>query len=247
MWPSWEQTLLVFGAAVLEGAVGFDFGLVATPALGSLLGVRQAVLLLSLPNLSLMAVRMAGGGVPAAPLRRIMGFIGAGGLGTAVGVAALISSPPVVLKWAAGILVLLWVGYSLSRFRVQFDLRDETFFAYIAGFLAGGLTGFSHAGGTMVFMYLDSLGLSRIRLVKLMSLCALVFATVQVAALGGTASLTPPEAMRSAIAILPALAGYLLGRVLRGRFSPSLGYAAGLGIMAAAAASLLAFGPSGWE
>ena len=29
MWPAWEHTLLIFAAGLLEGAVGFDFGLIA--------------------------------------------------------------------------------------------------------------------------------------------------------------------------------------------------------------------------
>ena len=57
MWPAWEHTLLIFAAGLLEGAVGFDFGLIATPALGAAVGVRNAVVLLCLPGLSLSAVR----------------------------------------------------------------------------------------------------------------------------------------------------------------------------------------------
>ena len=86
MWPSWDITFLIFAAAFLEGAAGFDFGLVATPALASLIGVRDSVLTLSLPNLILMAIRAIGGGVPAPSLRRLMPYLGAGAAGAAVGV-----------------------------------------------------------------------------------------------------------------------------------------------------------------
>lgn len=247
MWPSWEITLLVFAAALLEGAAGFDFGLVATPALASLVGVRDSVLTLCLPNLVLMAIRALGSGVPSASLRRLMPFLGAGAAGAAVGVLALLSSPPTFLKWSVGGVVLLWAAYGASRQRIQLDMRDETFFTYLAGFFAGGLGGFSFAGGPLSVIYLDSTGAGRARMMRLMYTCALAFASVQVAMLSGAGALGPAESARSAMAALPAVAGFLLGRMLRGRLPPALGYAGGLGLMIAAAIALLAFGPSGWE
>lgn len=231
----------------MEGAAGFDFGLLAAPALGALLGARDAVLTLSLPNLALLAVRAIGGGVPAASLKRLMPFLGAGAAGAALGALVLASSPPAFLKWSMGVLVLLFAAYALSLRRIQLDMRDETFFTWLAGFFAGGLSGFSFCGGPLSVVYFDSAGVGRARMMRLACASALAFALVQTAALGGAGALGPSEAARSAAAIPPALAGFLAGRLLRGRFPPALGYAGGLGLMTAAALALLAFGPSGWE
>ncbi len=247
MWPSWEITLLVFAAAFLEGAAGFDFGLVATPALGALLGVRDSVLLLSLPNLVLTAMRAIGGGVPFASLRRFVPFLGAGAAGAALGVLTLLAGPPTFLKWSVGVLVLLFAAYSISRQRVQLDMRDETFFTYLAGFFSGGLSGFCFAGNAVSIIYLDSTGAGRARMMRLTYTAALVFASVQVAILSGAGALGPAESARAAVAILPAAAGFLLGRLLRGRISPALCFTGGLALMIAAALALLVFGPSGWK
>ena len=247
MWPTWDITLLVFAAAFLEGAAGIDFGLVATPALGALIGVRDSVLTLSLPNLILMAIRAIGGGVPAPSLKRLMPFLGAGAAGGAVGVLTLLSSPPTFLKWSVGVLVLLFAVYSISRQRVQLDMRDETFFTYLAGFFAGGLSGFSYAGNPVSIMYLDSTGAGRARMMRLTYTAALVFASVQIAILSGSGALGAFESARSAVSILPAVAGFLLGRLLRGRIPPALGFAGGIVLMIAAALCLLIFGPSGWK
>ncbi len=247
MWPSWDIALLIFAAALLEGAAGIDFGLAATPMLASLIGVRDSVLILSLPNLILMAIRAMGGGVPSTSLRRLMPFLGAGAVGVGAGALVLISSPPTFLKWAASVIVLLFAVYSVSRQRIQLDMRDETFFSYVAGFFAGGLSGFSFSGGALSVIYLDSLGAGRARMMRLMYTSALAFASVQVAVLSGAGALGPAESARSAVSILPAVAGFLLGRLLRGRISPALGYASGLGLMIAGAIALLVFGPSGWE
>ncbi|MCE2453874.1 MAG: sulfite exporter TauE/SafE family protein, partial [Nitrospinae bacterium] len=166
---------LVFAAAFLEGAAGIDFGLVATPALGALVGVRDSVLTLSLPNLILVAIRAIGGGIPTPSLKRLMPYLGAGAAGAAVGVLTLISSPPTFLKWSVGVLVLLFAVYSISRQRIQLDMRDETFFTYLAGFFAGGLSGFSYAGNPISIMYLDSTGAGRARMMRLTYTSALVF------------------------------------------------------------------------
>ena len=247
MWPSWDITLLVFAAAFLEGAAGIDFGLVATPALGAIIGVRDSVLTLSLPNLILVAIRAIGGGVPVPSFKRLTPFLGAGAAGAAVGTLTLISSPPTFLKWSAGVLVLLFAVYSISRQRIQLDMRDETFFTYLAGFFAGGLSGFSYAGNPVGIMYFDSTGAGRARMMRLTYTSALVFASVQIAILSGSGALGALKSTRSAASILPAVAGFLLGRLLRGRIPPAVGFAVGLGLMIAAALALLIFGPSGWR
>ncbi len=247
MWPSWEITLLVFAAAFLEGAAGIDFGLLATPALGALIGVRDAVLTLSLPNLILMAIRAIGGGVPTPSIKRLMPFLGAGAAGAAVGALTLISNPPIFLKWSVGILVLLFASYSISRIRFQLDMRDETFFTYLAGFFAGGLSSFSYAGNPISIIYLHSTGAGRARMMRLAYTGALVFASVQITILSSSGAMGALESARSAVSILPAVAGFLLGRLLRGRIPPALGFTAGLFLMIAAALALLVFGPSGWK
>jgi len=247
VWPAWEHTLLIFAAGLLEGAVGFDFGLIATPALGAAVGVRNAVVLLCLPGLSLSAVRALGGGVPGAPLRRLMPFIGAGSVGAAGGVFVLAASPPAVLTWGVGLFALACGGYSLSRLRIQLDMRDESFFAYLAGLASGLFTGAANGGGPFTVIYLDSLGLTRSRMARMMPVCAMAFTAAQVAALSGAGLLLLAPAARSAAAILPALAGFLLGKMLRGRFSPRLGYAVGLAALGGAAAALIAWGPAGWR
>ncbi len=247
MWPSWEQTLIVFAAALLEGAVGFDFGLVAAPALGSLIGVLDAVVLLSIPNLSLAVSKILGVKIPPDPVRRLMPFIGAGGLGATAGVITLIATPPIVLKWGAGLLVLLIAAYSISRLRLQLDLRDESFFAYLAGLISGWLSGLTYAGGPLTIIYLDSLQMNRSRMAKMMNISALAFAATQVAAFTGTGYLPPLLAARSLLAVFPALAGFLIGRRIRGTFSPEMGYTAGLGLMTATALALLIFGRGVWK
>ena len=74
-----------------------------------------------------------------------------------------------------------------------------------------------------------------------------MFASVQIAILSGSGALGAFESARSAVSILPAVAGFLLGRLLRGRIPPALGFAGGIVLMIAAALCLLIFGPSGWK
>jgi len=247
MWPSWEQTLIVFAAALLEGSIGFDFGLLAAPAAGALLGVRDSVILISLPNLAIASAKITGQKIPPDLIKRLMPFIGAGGVGAAAGVFTLVSAPPIILKWGLGLFVLTTTAYSFSRFRLEFDQRDETFFAYLAGLIAGWLSGLAYAGGSFIVIYLDSLGISRSRLAKMMRISALAFATVQVAMLSGTGNFLPLTAARSLLAVAPALSGFLIGRWLRGAVKPEIGYLGGLVLVIASALSLLIFGPGGWR
>lgn len=247
MWPSWEQTLIIFTAALLEGAVGFDFGLLALPAMGTLLGIRDSVILLSFPNLAIATSKVFGRKITSELLFRLIPFIGAGSMGAVFGVFTLMATPPIVLKWCVGIFVLCCAACSISKLRFQFDLKDESFFAYIVGLISGWLSGMGYAGGPLVVVYLDSLRISRTRIVRLMHISALAFAAVQVAALSGTGILLPLTAVSATLAIFPALAGFIIGRRIRGILSPEICYTIGLILMIMSALSLLLYGQEGWK
>lgn len=247
MWLSWEQFVIIFSAALLEGVAGFDFGLVAAPAMGAITGLREAVVLLALPNLGVGILRVPSWKIPQTTLWRIMSFLGAGAAGAALGVLTLMSIPPTILKWSVGILVLLWAFYSFSKFRLQLDMRDETFFAYLGGILSGWLGGLSFCGSSLTVIYLDSIGLNRLRLAKMMHVCTLTFAVIQVTTLIGTGNFPLETTARGAMAVLPAFAGFLLGSRMRGAFSPALCYITGLVLMVLSSLSLLVFGAGGWK
>ena len=122
-----------------------------------------------------------------------------------------------------------------------------SFFAYLGGALSGWLSGLAYSGVPFIVIYLDSLKINRSRMTKMMHVSVLTFAAVQVAALTGTGHLPLPAAVRAAMSVLPALAGFVLGRRIRGLLSPALGYTVGLALLVAAAISLLVFGPGGWH
>ncbi|MDA1001524.1 MAG: hypothetical protein O2807_13535, partial [bacterium] len=63
----------------------------------------------------------------------------------------------------------------------------------------------------------------------------------------GSGLLIGEAAGRSALALLPAVAGFICGRVIRSRISSIAGYTGGLALLVAAALALFIFGPGGWK
>ena len=139
--------LLVIGAAaIVKGAIGFGFPLVATPIIATVLDARTAVLVLSLASLFGnvgMAIR-GGGSWPTA--RRLAPMLVGLLVGTVGGALLLASLDAATLGLVVGLAAMAFAVVGTAKPNLAVPGRLERYLALPMG-LAGGLLG----GSTSIF------------------------------------------------------------------------------------------------
>ena len=210
----WEKSLVIFLSSIFEGAIGFDFALLAVPSLGVLIGIKPSIIFLAIPNLSLMLLRSIYVGISMTSIKKYLPFIGAGSLGTILGVISFVAFPSSFIKFFIGFIIILLAIHSISKLRVHLDMRDEIFFTYFAGFFGGWFSGISYKGSSLCVMFLDSLEIKKTELVKILYITTLFFSIVQVGALSGMGQFSNKIIIESLFGVIPAIIGFCLGRQL---------------------------------
>ncbi|MCK5746808.1 MAG: sulfite exporter TauE/SafE family protein [Oricola sp.] len=142
--------LVIFVAALLQGALGFGFALVAMPLLALMLGTQATAALVALCGCVLAALMLF-------HYRRDVHFGEAAGLilsaaaGVPLGIFILAHAPRGPLLVALGLLIAAFSLYSLLRPPAK-ELKDRRW-GFVAGFLGGILGGAYNIPGPPVILY----------------------------------------------------------------------------------------------
>src|SRR5215210_6954058 len=104
-------------AALVKGAIGFGFPTVSTPLLALFIDVKQAVVLLILPNLVMDAVQASRRGDLLITLRRFAVLVAFGAAGTFIGTRLLTVLSARTATIVLGATVLAFVALTVSRWQ----------------------------------------------------------------------------------------------------------------------------------
>ncbi|WP_459614702.1 sulfite exporter TauE/SafE family protein [Bordetella sp. 2513F-2] len=219
----WGLTALVMGtfllAGLVKGCIGLGMPTVTVGLLGLAMAPAQAAALLVVPTLITNFWQVSAGGHFLALTRRLAPLMAGIGVGVWAGTQWLAATDATYATRVLGGTLLVYAVLGLAAVRMQVPPRAEPWAGPLAGLLTGVLT-----SGTGVFVvpmvpYLQSLGLDRNQLVQGMGIC---FTAATLALAGGLlwgGALGGREAGASVLALLPALAGMMLGQWLRHRVS----------------------------
>ena len=220
--------LAFFTGGLVKGVVGLGLPTVSLALLAVTLGVKPAIALLVVPALVTNVYQAISGGALAAIVARLWPMLAAICVGAWVGAGLLVGADAGLLSALLGVLVCLYAVISLMRPRVAaVGAGHEIWLSPMVGAVNGVLTGLT---GTFVFpamLYLPALGLARDALIQAMGVTFMVSSAALGLALVAAGIDAAPEArvmtqdlaLASAIAVVPALAGQVVGRKVRARLS----------------------------
>jgi len=141
---------VIFIAAMLQGAVGFGFGLVAMPLLALMIDAPSAAALVALSSATLSASMLIRNR-KAVHFGEAAGLILAAAAGVPVGVFALAHAPRQALLIGLGFIVSFFSLVSLAQ-KTPFEIRDRRW-RFLAGFSGGVLGGAYNISGPPVVLY----------------------------------------------------------------------------------------------
>jgi uncharacterized protein len=213
--------LLIFLlAGVVKGVVGLGLPTVAMGLLSLRMPPAEAAAILLLPSFITNVWQLAEGPRLGNLVRRLWPTLLAVFVSTALAASVIASAKSAVASVALGGALLVYAAAGLRNFHIDVSPRAERWAGPIVGVVTGSVTG---ATGTFVIPavpYLAGLGLGRDELVQALGLSFTVSTVALALGLLWHDALKFDAVSDSAVAVVPALLGMMIGGWIRRRVSP---------------------------
>ncbi|MBO6560881.1 MAG: sulfite exporter TauE/SafE family protein [Nisaea sp.] len=209
-------------AGTVKGVIGLGLPTVTLGLMTLLLDLPSAMALLVAPSLATNIWQASAGGNARAILKRIWPFLATATVTIWIGAQAL---SRVDLSYLSALLGLLLVAYAVSGlagFRLSLSPERARWSGPLFGTVNGILTGMTGSFMVPGVLYLQALGLTRDMLVQGMGMLFLLSTAALALSLGQSGLVSAELGMVSALGLVPAILGMVLGQKIRSRLSETL-------------------------
>ena len=213
-------TFLIAGA--VKGVIGLGLPTVSLALLAVAIQLSNAMAVLLVPSFVTNIWQATVGGHGRALLRRIWLFLLVATITVRLGASALTRVDHSLLTALLGLLLVAYAATNLARLRLRVEARHERWAGALAGLVNGVLTGMTGSFVVPGVMFLQSLGLSRDALIQAMGMLFTVSTLALGFALQADNLLRIEHGVLSTMALLPAMAGMVIGQRIRKRLSEQL-------------------------
>ena len=210
-------TFLIAGA--VKGVIGLGLPTVSLALLTAIFDLPSAMALLLAPSLFTNLWQAVAGRNARAILLRLWPFLLMATAMVWVGATALTRVDLSLLTALLGLLLVTYAVVNLSGIRLAIPARHEMWAGTLIGSMNGVLTGMTGSFVVPGVMFLQAIGLSRDMLIQAMGMLFTVSTLALAAALQRESFLTSEHAILSFGAVIPALAGMVLGQRIRSKLS----------------------------
>lgn len=206
-------------AGMVKGVIGLGLPTVSLALLTVAFDLPSAMALLLVPSFVTNLWQALAGAHTREVALRIWPFLLMATVTVWIGAAALTRVDLALLTALLGVLLVSYALLSLGGVRLAIPLRHESWAGPLIGSANGVLTGMTGSFVVPGVMFLQAIGLPRDRLIQAMGMLFTVSTLALGAALQQANFITVQHGLLSAGAVLPALAGMVLGQRLRARLS----------------------------
>jgi len=218
------QTFAIVAAAFLiagmvKGVIGLGLPTVSLALLTATIGLQPAMALMLAPSFVTNLWQGATGGQLGPILRRLWPFLVCATVTIWLGAALSAPVDVALLSALLGVLLVVYAVIGLGRPQFSLPPDSEVWSGPLAGCINGVLTGMTGSFAVPGVPYLQALGLPRDMLVQAMGVLFTLSTLALGLAMAGRGLLDGQLGLGSALAILPALAGMVLGQRLRRRIA----------------------------
>ena len=218
--PIVSATFLLAGT--VKGVVGLGLPTVAVGLLGIVMTPMEAASIVILPSFVTNVWQLAAGPAFGPLLRRLWPMLLGVCAGTLAGGALLPRSGESYATVALGVALVLYAVIGLTSVRLLVPRRFESWLSPVVGAVTGLVTAATGVFVVPAVPYLQGLGLAKESLVQALGLAFTVSTIALAVGLALDGAFKPGVAGMSLFALLPALAGMLLGQWIRARIRPEL-------------------------
>jgi uncharacterized membrane protein YfcA len=198
--------------------IGLGLPLTAVSIMGSVVPLPTAIAFIAIPVVATNLYQAFEGGRALEMLRKYWVINLCSVAGTVVGAQILFLVDARILTTLLGV-VVVYVAINATRFRIRISDRAAPWAAPPLGILSGLLTGTTGSVGIPIALYLQARDVDKESFLRAIALTFLVSASMLVLALIEKGAISETNAMISAISLVPAFAGMMIGQRLRGYLS----------------------------
>lgn len=186
--------LVIALAALVQGALGLGFPMVATPLIAMVTDMRSAVILVLLPCVVAVVANIVKGG----PLRPVLARFWMMPLyaftGAAIGTRLFIAFPEFPFAVLLAVMILVYLNLDrLGRTEWPAIPRHGMLFGALFGITAGITEGTANAAAPPLVIYYLALGLAPATLVQALNICFLTGKVTQFFTLASGGGVTPAQ------------------------------------------------------
>ena len=212
-------TVTFLFAGWVKGVVGMGLPTVGMGTLALVMPPVQAAALLVVPSFVTNVWQYFAGPSTSSITKRLAVMMVLVCAGTAIGIRFLTSGS----KWPSVALGSVLAVYSLVGLflpKLSVPRRHEPWLSSVVGGITGVLTGATGVFVVPAVPYLSALGLTKDELIQALGLSFTVSTVALAIALGASGSFSRELVLASLAAVVPALAGMLIGQAVRNRPDP---------------------------
>jgi hypothetical protein len=211
----------IFGAAFVNGVIGFGFALLAVNVLAVALGVKDGIIVLSLLTPFVSGLHVWRYRREAATFSRLGALIVGAVVGTALGAEILVVLPGYVISLALGLFTAVDALFELRGGRASVPRGMERRLAPVVGLVGGLANGALGAAGPVLGLYLLSIGIRGAAFAFAISAAFFAMSLVRTGVFAVLGQYTAAALVLAAILLAPSVVGQRAGFWLRGRLATS--------------------------
>jgi uncharacterized membrane protein YfcA len=211
-----------FLAGTVKGVIGLGLPTVSLAVLTVLVGLPQAMTLLLAPSLLTNLWQAMARGGALVIVKRLWPFLLMATLTIWIGAFALTRVDLFWLSILLGMLLIIYSLVNLAGFRPTIPARHEIWTGAVAGVANGLLTGMTGSFVVPGVLYLQAISLPRDTLVQAMGILFTLSTIALSVALAHNGWLSGRLGLMSIAAVMPAMAGMLVGQRIRKSLSENL-------------------------
>ena len=208
-------------AGGVKGVVGFGLPMVSIALLSASFGIEAALPLLVIPSFVTNVWQGVAGGHARALIRRFGVALAIIPVTTWIGYHYIFVVAPESMGRVLGVALVVYAGLGLAAVRFVVPSRMEPALTPVVGFFNGLITGVTGTFVIPLVLYLEALGLDRDEIVQMMGLAFSVSTAALAVALVAHDAYRLDVGFVSALAVVPAIAGMMLGARLRAHLTPA--------------------------
>jgi len=206
-------------AGMVKGVIGLGLPTVSLALLTVAFDLPSAMALLLVPSFTTNLWQAMVGGNGRVIVQRIWPFLLMATVTVWIGAAALTHVDLKLLTALLGALLVTYAMVNLGGLRLAIPVRHEVWVGPLIGSANGVLTGMTGSFVVPGVMFLQAIGLSRDMLIQAMGMLFAASTLALAAALQKANFLTVENGLLSCAAVIPALAGMVLGQQARKKLS----------------------------